>query len=49
MPVTRVVPYVYFARQQGCMDSCRVGDSDALSRTALRVDAETTAALVDFP
>ena len=40
---------MYFAWQLGGVDSCRVGDSDALSRTALRVDAETTAALVDFP
>ena len=49
MPMTRVVPHMHFARQLGGMDSCRVDDSDALSRTALRVDTETTAALVDFP
>lgn len=55
MPVAFVVPYMYFAQQLGDVDACRDGASATISRTVLRdfaglehVDAETTAALVDF-
>jgi len=59
MPVALLVPHLYFARQLGDLGAESVTDADGapavISRTVLRdfaglekVDAETTAALLDF-